>query len=558
MDKEELFEKVRSTHRHLFDEFKKWEPTFKDVRDFVYPYLGNFQGETFDGGYERRDQFLSRTTSLQYADTLASGLQNGITSPTRPWVQLSVQDENIMQNTECATWLQTVSRIIMDMLRRGKFYPNNQQFYLELGVFGTAAMFISENNKTGLSCHTFTIGEYAIGTDAEGTANQFARVLALTGNQLKEMFPDAPKEALEGVTFNNSTSNPYKVFHLICPNKDAVTEGKTNTSFKYRDYYWREGCQQFLRVSGYHEFPLMIGRWFTKGSDIYGTSPGMKALADAKQINETWDDMGMGVSMGIRPPVQAPADILSNGGINMNPSAVNLYNPMGGSDGGIKPIFEPKLDLQDALAYSQAIEECLKDHFNVKVFQLLSDMDKGTRTAREIVELSSEKMSQMGPLVDRMETEMLPQVVERALAIGFRKRLFPAPPDQLQGQNLNIQYQSILAQAQKQSFITPIVDTINQSIEWAGQAQKPEALDVIDMDEAIRTVGDYNGMPARLLVSKENVQSLRQQRAQAQQQQEQMMQAQQMADTAATASKADMGGDNALSAMVNNAKRQQG
>ena len=547
-----LKSKVNKQHKDLFAEFKKWEPLFKDVRDFINPWLGFFEGEEANSGL-RTDEEMLRTMPIKYSHILAAGLQWGITSPTRPWVKFKFQNQRIMQSAAVLEWLEIVKNITLDLLFRGNFYPENHQFYLELGVFNTSAMMIEEDAETVLNCHTFTCGEYAIGLDSKRRPNQFARTMEMTPFQIVEKFgidnvPQVIKTAYE----QNSYTKMHKVYHLICPNEN-YKEGKLDkSSMKFADYYWMDGqkTDEFLRRGGFHEFPVMVERYQVKGSDVYGTGPGIWSLGDAKQIQLMWRDISTAAELGVKPSVQAPSDILKNGGINLLPAGANYYNPNGTSDGGIKPVFQVQLNLDHATAVQQAIEECIKEHFNTKVFQLLSEMETGRRTAREVIELSSEKMSQMGPLLERLETGYLPQVISRVLSIGFRAGVYPTPPDEIQGMAMDVEYISILAQAQQQYVITPIMDTVNSTIGMATQAQLPEILDKISWDEVVDQLASLNGIPPSIVVSDEQVAQIRQARAQQQAQVNAAQMGMQASQTAKTLSQADTSKQNALTELL--------
>lgn len=548
--------KCRNIVREMELEFEKMKDIFLDVRDFVYPSIGELDNDLNQQG-RRHDEFMLRTSPIEYANVLAAGLQSGITSPTRRWIKLKFPDKNIMSQPDVKAWLTAVEDVTLAMLAKGKFYQENQQFYLELGCFGTAAMFIEENPKTGMMCSSFTCGEYYFSLDGGHKPNRFSRKMAMTRDQIMDRFG---VDVCSGtMSTYGMVNNRYTVWHLIMPNKDRVPGKMDKSGMEFAEYYWVDGRNtgtenDFLSIGGYHEFPVTIGRWSAKSSDVYGSgSPGIWSLGDAKQIQVQWRDIMSGVELGVKPPVQAPSDILSNGGINLMPAAANYYNPTGNNDGGIRPIFENKLDIASALSVQTETEECIKNHFNYKVFQMLSDMDKGTRTAREIIELSAEKMSQMGSLVDRMETEILPQTIERVLAIGFRAGVYPPPPQSVQGMDMNIEYESILSQAQRQNQITPIIDTVTEVINMAATAQVPEILDKVDFDVAVSAIGDLNGVPPGLIRSDDQVAAIRQARAQQQQQMNAAAMAAQSAQTAKTASQADLSGNNALTQVLGGA-----
>lgn len=543
---------INRQHKELFDEFEKWKPLFKDVRDFINPYIGYFEGEEYNSG-DRPDEEMLRTMTIKYTHILAAGMQWGITSPTRPWVKFALPSADMMQRSDVLAWLDAIKTITLDVLMKGNFYPENQQFYLELGCFCTAAMLIEEDDETVIRCRTFTCGEFAIGVDSKNRPNSFARNIKMTTFQIVEKFgidnvPDTVKTAYE----RDNDNTVWDVKHLICPNKNYNSRKADKESMKFADYYWMSGCKsgKYLRKGGYNEFPVMIGRWQTKGPDIYGTGPGIWSLGDAKQIQLMWKDICTAAELAVKPPVMAPSDVLKNGGINLLPAGANYYNPTTGGGTPIQSVFQVNLNLEHATAVQQAIEECIKEHFNVKVFQLLSEMEKGTRTAREVIELSSERMSQMGPLVERLLTEYLPQIINRVLSIGFRAGIYPPPPPDIEGMAMQTEYVSILSQAQKQYLITPIMDTVTNTINMATSAQLPEILDKIEWDEVVDQLATLNGVPPSLIVSDEKVAAIRQARAQ----QQAMLNAAQMGQTAAqiakTASQADMTGNNALTQVL--------
>lgn len=514
--------------------FQNWKPLYMDVRDFLYPYIGTFDGEN---DYERHDEELLRTMVIKYANVMAAGMKNGLTASTRKWAKLTTDNSDI--NKEFKDYFDACSDVLMAMLAKGGFYQEILKYYLEIGVFGTAALFTEEDPMTGVYFHTFTMGEYVFGCDAKGRPNSFARKFKLNGDQLASMFGGTP---------TGDNGNPYeKVLHVIAPNPNYQFGAIENDKFPYVQYYI---YKDKVLVSGYHEFPVSIGRWLTKGKSIWGTGPGVWSLGDAKQLQVMWRDMDMGAELMVKPPVQGPSDIMANGGINLMPGSANYYNPVGGSDGAIRPIWTPHIDFSGPGGLATQIEDCVKEHFNYNVFQLLSDMDKGTRTAREIIELSSEKMSQMGPIVDKMETEILPSIINRVVAIGFRNHIFPEPPQELQGAEYKIEYNSILSQAQRQSDITPIVDTVNLTIQMASNSQKPEILDKIDFDKAVDLIADRNGTPPQLIKSDKEVAQIRYARAQQEQMQQAAMMAQQSADIAKTASEAKLTEDNALTQVL--------
>ena len=153
----------------------------------------------------------------------------------------------------------------------------------------------------------------------------------------------------------------------------------------------------------------------------------------------------------------------------------------------------------------------------------------------------------LGPVLERLQREMLDPFVERLFNILERNMLLPPPPEELQGAQLQVEYVSVLAQAQKAIG----VNAISRVVGFISGVSpiKTDAADVLDIDEAIREVANLEGVPAKLMMQRKVVQEIRAQRAQAQQMQQQLAAAETASKAAKNASLAKMDTDNVLSRM---------
>ncbi|EDB2915255.1 phage tail protein, partial [Salmonella enterica subsp. enterica] len=133
--------------------------------------------------------------------------------------------------------------------------------------------------------------------------------------------------------------------------------------------------------------------------------------------------------------------------------------------------------------------------------------------------------------------------------------MLPQPPDVMEGMPLKVEYISVMAQAQKSIGLSSLASTVN-FIGQLAQA-KPEALDKLNVDQAIDAFADMSGVSPTVIVPQEQVEQTRQQRAQQQQQQQAMAMAQVAAQGAKTLSETQMKDPSALSAMAQAAGGQQ-
>jgi hypothetical protein len=140
----------------------------------------------------------------------------------------------------------------------------------------------------------------------------------------------------------------------------------------------------------------------------------------------------------------------------------------------------------------------------------------------------------LGPVLDRLRSEMFQPLIERVYGIMDRQGLVAFPPPGLSGQQVNVEFISILAQAQKQAGI----GGISQTIGFAAQVATlfPDIVDKFNFDEMADAWAEMQGIAPNLMRSDEEVAQRRADRAQQQQMAQMLAMMQQGADAAAKGS----------------------
>jgi hypothetical protein len=147
-------------------------------------------------------------------------------------------------------------------------------------------------------------------------------------------------------------------------------------------------------------------------------------------------------------------------------------------------------------------------------------------TATEVVQRNEEKMRLLGPVLGRLQSELLRPLIDRTFAIILRKKLFRPVPDFLNGKDIQIEYVSPLAKAQRSSELQSIM----RAIEIFGSlSQVSPVFDFVNIDNLVMHLADIVGVPAKVLNSKAEVNAIRQQKQQQAMQQQQLAQMQQIA-----------------------------
>ena len=152
-----------------------------------------------------------------------------------------------------------------------------------------------------------------------------------------------------------------------------------------------------------------------------------------------------------------------------------------------------------------------------------------TMTATEVLQRNEEKMRILGPVLGRLQSELLQPMILRVFNIMLRNKLFQPAPEILANQEVDIEYVSPMAMAQKGQELQSLM----RGLELFGQiGQIAPVQDYIDENGLIKQIIRITGLPARMIKSDKEVRKIREERQVAQQQQMQMMQQMQEAKIA--------------------------
>jgi len=189
--------------------------------------------------------------------------------------------------------------------------------------------------------------------------------------------------------------------------------------------------------------------------------------------------------------------------------------------------------------------------FFVDLFMMISQDNAATTrmTATEVAERHEEKMLMLGPVLERLQDELLDPLIEVTFHMMTNAGILPPPPPELQGQQLSVELVSMLAQAQR-AVATNGIDRFTNGLTAMAQI-KPEVLDKFDADRWAEEYGDALGINPDLVLPEDKVQQLRQQRAQAQAQAAKAQQMNVASQTAKNLGATPTDGGNAASDMMN-------
>lgn len=517
-----------------------WDDHCKQISAFQMPGHGRWDDyQTNDG--RKKHQYIKSGRPQKAHRNLASLMQGGLTSPSRPWFKLGLPDRDLQENHAVKHWLTTVEKQMYQAFSRSNFYDVIHSLYYEESGFGTAVQFLEEDFENYLRCYVWTFGEYWLDTNSQGRVDTLYRQLNMTARSIAQQFGlDNCSNPIKSAIRAGHALQRFKVLHVIQPRDEFDARKMDVLNKPYESSYWEVAEDNLLSESGYDEQPFQAPRWNTVSNDVYGRSPTMDALADIKQLYGVQSDIARGVHKMVDPPMLVPEGY--NDQLNMMPGGQN-YAPGAGAADTIKSLYDMRFDVASAEAFKQDLILAINEAYFNDLFIFL--LERPNVTATEIVERHEEKLLLLGPVVERQQAELLDPTIDRAFGILNRAGLLPEPPPELEeGQELRVEYISLLAQAQK------LVGTqaVERTMTFAGNAAQlnPEILDKVDFDEALDIYADLVGAPPRILRADDDMVAIRQQRQQAMQTQQAMVEADAMTEGAKKLSEIDTAQKSAL------------
>lgn len=505
-----------------------WWAHWQEITNYLLPRSGRYFVQDRDKGWRRHNNIYDNT-GTRALRVLGAGMMAGATSPARPWFRLGTADPELNGYQPVKLWLQDVTQRMQIVFQKSNTYRTLHQMYEELGAFGTAASIVLPDYQTAIHHYPVTIGEYAIAQDYQGKVCTLYREFEKTvGEIVKEYGYNNCSTVVKNMYDRGSLDQWIRLIHAIEPRADRDIRKKDAKNMAWGSYTFEVGGNPhtFLRESGFKEFPALVPRWATAGGDIYGNSPGMEVLGDVKQLQHEQLRKAQAIDYQTKPPLQVPTS-MKNRDVETLPGGVSFYD---GQTAGIKTAFEVNLNLQHLVVDIQDVRERIRGGFYADLFLMLANATDTRMTATEVAERHEEKLLMLGPVLERLHNELLDPLIDMTFTRMIEAGLVPPPPPELQGMELNVEFVSMLAQAQR-AIGTNSVDRYVANL-GAVAGFKPDVLDKFDSDQWADVYADMLGVDPKLIVPSDKVALLREARGKAEAAKAQMEAAHSMSESA--------------------------
>lgn len=503
-----------------------WESHWQEIADFVVPRKADVTKVRSAG--DKRSELVFDGTAIHAAELLSSSLHGMLTNGSTSWFSLRYSNEELNSDDEAMEWLQGVEDVMYKAFNRSNFQEQIHELYIDLVTFGTGVMFVEADQEQQLRFSTRHIKECFLSEDEKGRVDTVFREFKMPVRAALKRFDGAD---FGSKILKKAEKDPYEMIKLVhCVfQRDDRDITKINSQNKpFASIYVEPEEKIVLGESGFDEFPYCAPRYSKSSSEIgYGRSPSMTALSDIKMLNRMCEVTIRAAQKQVDPPLLVPDDgfLLP---VRTVPGGLNFYRS--GTRDRIEPL---NIGANNPLGLNMEEQrrQAIRSAFYVD--QLI--LGTGPQmTATEVVQRTQEKMKLLGPLTGRLSQELLQPLITRSYNILERQRAFKPAPESMQGIDLEIEYVSPLAKAQRQGDIQDMTRLLEL---MAPLSQlNPEIMDYIDADGISKHLIKILGVPATAVRGDREVAMMREEKAEAQQaaaEQQELMQGAEAAGNAA-------------------------
>jgi len=504
-------------YKTLQSQRSNWENHWQELADYMLPRKADITKKRTQG--DKRTELIYDGTAIHAVELLASSLHGMLTSPSSPWFSMRYRNPDLQNNDLANEWLELCLDQMYQAFNRSNFQQEIHELYYDLVVFGTAAFYI-ESSEDGLRFSSRHIAEICISENSKGQVDTVYRKFKMSSRAMAQRFGEENLPAQCQKDLKNEPYKEHEIIHAVYPRSEA--KGKLAKDKPVASVYYHADTRKLLSEGGFDEFPFMVPRFNKDSVSSYGRCPAMNALPDVKMLNKMSEVTIRAAQKQIDPPLMVPDDGFMLP-VRTTPGSLNFYRS------GTRDRLEPlNIGANNPLGLNMEEQRrnAIRQAFYVD--QLL--MAQGpAMTATEVLQRNEEKMRLLGPVLGRLQSELLQPLISRSFSLLLREGLLPPAPEQLQGQDIDIEYVSPLAKAQRMTDLQSMLRGFEVMMQVAEIAP---VMDYLDSDKLVQYLVDVTGIPARVIRSDEEVARVRRQQQEAAQAQAQMEQSAMVAEQA--------------------------
>jgi len=526
-------EDIIQRYRSLQSQRKTIEIDYEKIET----YVTNFRGEFFTDLYsEHQQQGVRRehhdSTAVYAAKTLKSHIHGMLVSPASKWFGTRYRQDDMNDDHEAKIWLEDTEDRAYQALIQSKFNIMSAEFLYDMVTYGMGFGCEEVDDSLDFEVIDFTAVSIRDGyfeTNHKDELKIFYRRYMWTPLQCIAKFgDDCPEDIVARAESASSVDTKEEIVYCVYE-REKWNRNAEETPPKQRRY-----GKKYVRASnskrigdegGFYEMPFFYAIWDSTTGSKLGNSPAMTCMADIERLNVLVKAEREQAGMALAPPILTE-DRNVIGDINLKKRGVTVARNI---DKVRELITGARFDVGDNTI--RDLRMSIERAFLMDSLQL---KESPAMTATEVQARYDLMMRSISHTLGSLQSNFLDKVIQRTINILHRADKLMPTPDSLRESDgdIDISYTGPMARAQKNDDVMSTRQWIQGDIPAIATVMVESGLpatimDIPDWDAIGRDLGDLAGVPAKYMLSQDDVDKLRAQRAAKQEEAEKMMKLQQ-------------------------------
>ena len=522
---------------------------FERIARYADPANSGFNTEFNEGANVYADK---RDSTMSIAGwKMARAFNTLMTDNSTKWFGLRFRDKSLNERDDAKEFLDSATEAMILELQNSNFYSSIYETWASYVFYNNACIeWMERKGQTeadgwpGLVFQNRHIGSVIILEDVNGLPGVTAVEYKLNTLQAIEKFGDAVSDDIREARDRNKLGAMHKFIHVEYRRNvrevEDVTKKIKPEDMPIASVHIELKHKRIVQNGGRMERRRVYARYQTMNGSDYGTGPGHEAVDEAEQLSRarelTFDEWEKSISP---PIINEQGNITGN--LNIGADGVTTV----GRVDGIRELVTRRDKGYERFKFEESRQQ-IKDIFLWDHMDLPKREEVGQMTATEILKRLEKAFQALGPVTGRAARELLSPLIMSVFNRMIRAGRLGQFPDDIAGEQLDIDFIGPLARAQKMAEVEATERAQQELLDKIQAGAPPDLLDIIDWEEAEREKYRRLGVPATSIRSKEQVAEMQAKRAQAEQQARNMELAQQGASALKDANAAGIPPENVI------------
>ena len=429
------------------------ESHWQDLAEVLLPRRADFTLQRSEG--EKRTREIYDGTPQLARRGLSAALDGLIKPKTSRWFHIRADDDDLNDDDTVKAWLEAVEDRMWNTIyaRSARFIQRSGEVDDDLVTFGTGVLFTGENRRLeGLTFRSHHLRDTLIAESGDGVVDTVLIDMRLTARQAAGLWgADAlSKKVREALTKDRGKERDEEFLFVqaVTPREDLDPRRLDDRKLPFAHLVLEVESESEVEASGFHELPFAVPRWDTVSGELYGRSPGMLALPDARTLQAMDKTLLTAGQKAADPPVWALDDGVTSP-VRTFPGGITYIDGEAARALGRPPM--GPLDLGKNIPLGREMQRDRREMVFAAFFRNVLQLPVGApqMTATEVLERKEEFLRTMGPVFGRLESDYIGVVAERVFGIEQRAGRLPEPPEALAGRQVRFEFASPLDRARR-------------------------------------------------------------------------------------------------------------